>query len=238
MLLDALGTLVALEPPWPALVRELRAKVGIEISLEQAMTALRAEMAYYRAHCHQAGDARTLADLRRRCARVVADSIGEPLAGVDVGELTDALLAAFRFLPYPDSRPALEALRREGTRAVVVSNWDVSLYDVLARAGLGELLDGVVTSAEFGVAKPSRAIFEAALELVGTQASNAIHVGDSFEEDVVGARAAGIEPLLLIRRDSTLLAPGTETPEAVSLDGVRTIATLAEIALPPRKLTS
>jgi putative hydrolase of the HAD superfamily len=230
VLLDALGTLVALEPPWPALVRELRLRYGIEVSLAQATSALRAEMAYYRAHCHEARDPQTLADLRRRCTQVVADSIGGPLTRVDMSGLTDALLAALRFLPYPDARPALEALRRDHRRAVVVSNWDVSLHDVLERTGLADLLDGVVTSAELGVAKPSPAIFSAALELAGVRATDAVHVGDSYEEDVVGARAAGIEPLLLVRRDSALLAAGGQAPDRTAPDGVRTIASLAELA--------
>jgi putative hydrolase of the HAD superfamily len=238
VLLDALGTLVALEPPWPALVRELRLRHRIEITLEQAVTALRAEMAYYRAHSHEAHDAATLADLRRRCAQVVAETISEPIAEpiaepiseLDLDALTDTLLAALRFQAYPDAEPALAKLRATGVRAVVVSNWDVSLHSVLAQTGLAPLLDGTLTSAEFGAAKPAPAIFAAALELAGATAAAALHVGDSFEEDVLGARAAGIEPLLLVRDPGPLLAPAADPPDPTLLRGVRTIASLAELA--------
>jgi putative hydrolase of the HAD superfamily len=229
VLLDALGTLVALEPPWPALVRELRQRHRIEITLEQAVAALRAEMSYYRAHCHQARDAATLADLRRRCARIVAGAIGEPVSELDLDALTDTLLAALRFRAYPDAAPALAALRAAGVRAVVVSNRDVSLHGVLAQTGLASLLDGTLTSAEFGAAKPATAIFVAALELVGATAAAAVHVGDSFEEDVLGARGAGVEPLLLVREPGSLLAPG-DPPDPELLRSVRTIASLAELA--------
>ena len=103
---------------------------------------------------------------------------------------------------------------------VVVSNWDVSLAEVLERVGLAPLLDGVVTSAAVGAAKPDPAIFAHALALAGVPAARARHVGDSLDEDVAGARAAGIEPVLL-RRD------GGPRPGR----GVRTIAGLSRAAL-------
>ena len=83
-----------------------------------------------------------------------------------------------------------------GLRLVVASNWDVSLHEVLERTGLRELLDGVVTSAEVGSAKPAGELFAAALALAGASAQEAIHVGDSLEEDIAGARAAGIDAVV------------------------------------------
>jgi putative hydrolase of the HAD superfamily len=67
-----------------------------------------------------------------------------------------------------------------------------------------------------GVAKPGRAIFERALELAGADPGEAVHVGDSLENDVVGARAAGIRPVL-VARDGSLPA------------GVETIRSLTEL---------
>jgi putative hydrolase of the HAD superfamily len=99
----------------------------------------------------------------------------------------------------------------------VVSNWDVSLHDVLERTGLRPLVDAVVISAELGVAKPDPAIFAAALERLGVAAGDALHVGDSVEHDVAGARAAGIDAVLVAR-------DGAEVP-----DGVRAVASLDEL---------
>jgi putative hydrolase of the HAD superfamily len=90
-------------------------------------------------------------------------------------------------------------MRAAGLRLVVVSNWDASLEQRLAETGLAPLLDGVVASAPFGAAKPDPAIFARALELAGVDAAAAWHVGDSEREDVAGARAAGVAPLLLRR---------------------------------------
>jgi putative hydrolase of the HAD superfamily len=186
--LDALGTLVELEPPWISL-REL---VPAEVSDERLVAALRAEMAYYRDHAHEGRDERSLAELRERGAALVSRKLD-----VDVG--VDELVSAIRFSAYPDAVPALSALRDRGLRLVVVSNWDCSLPRVLERCGLGGMLDGTVTSAEAGAPKPDPAIFGLALELAGCDASEALHVGDTIEEDVAGARAAGIRPLLIDR---------------------------------------
>ena len=86
-----------------------------------------------------------------------------------------------------------------GLALVCVSNWDCSLPAVLERCGLGEGLDAVITSAGAGARKPDPAIFDAALEAGGCTAAQALHVGDTAEEDVAGAEAAGIRTLLLDR---------------------------------------
>jgi putative hydrolase of the HAD superfamily len=195
VLLDALGTLVELERPWPHLVDELAAR-GVVVSDEDARAAMLAEMAYYRAHHDEAGDWAGLVDLRRRCAAVVQERLGTSLPLHDVLE---ALLAAIRFRPYPEVPGTLARLRADGARLAVVSNWDVSLHDVLERTGLRRLVDAVVISAELGVAKPDPAIFRAALERLGADVAGAVHVGDSLEADVAGARAAGLEAVLVVR---------------------------------------
>lgn len=217
-LLDAFGTLVHLDSPEVALRRELGQRAGLEVSEADAAAALRAEIAYYRAHHDEGRDATSLADLRRRCAEVLLANL--PGTGhVSLGDVTHALLGALRFVPFAEVPDALRALRARGLRLVVVSNWDVSLVAALDDAGLTPLLDAVVSSAEVGARKPAPAIFARALELAGVTAAEAVHVGDSAEYDVVGARAAGIEPVLVVRDG----APG---PPA----GVSTVRGLDELA--------
>jgi putative hydrolase of the HAD superfamily len=82
---------------------------------------------------------------------------------------------------------------------VVVSNWDCSLPGVLEDAGLLGLVDGVVSSAEAGAAKPDPAPFRRGLELVGARPEEALHVGDSPDKDVRGGLAAGVDAVLLAR---------------------------------------
>jgi putative hydrolase of the HAD superfamily len=220
VLLDALGTLVALEPPAPLLRAELARRFAVELTEADAKRAIAAEIAYYRAHLGEGSDPERLAALRRKCAQALHRALPESAraALTDTDALTAALLASLRFRAFEDVAPALAALRGQGLALVVVSNWDVSLHWVLQDVGLGSAIDRVLSSAEAGARKPSPAIFEQALLLAGVPASGAIHVGDSLEEDVAGARAAGIEPVLL-RRDGS---PGPP--------GLRTVASLAELA--------
>ncbi len=201
MLLDALGTLIELDPPAPRLVQELRQRCGLEVSVGQAERAIAAEIAYYRAHLEEGRDATSLAALRVRCAEVLGRELEAVLdRAVPTGALlVDALLASLRFSTFADVPGALAELRELGVGLVVVSNWDVSLRDVLGELDVLRWLDGVVTCADVGVRKPDPVVFGRALALMGTRPAQALHVGDSRHEDVQGALAAGIQPVLITR---------------------------------------
>ncbi len=217
LLIDGLGTLVSLQPPAPLLRRELALRYGVEVSEAEAARALAAEIAFYRAHMGEGRDTDSLAALRRRCAETLVAALpqGDRLRGHGMVSLTDALLSSLRFEPFPDARRALVRARAHGARVVVVSNWDVSLLEVLELVGLAPLLDGVVTSAAAGAAKPAPGIFRHALALAAVPPGQALHVGDSLGEDVHGARACGIEAILLSRTGETA-AP--DVPTIAGLD--------------------
>lgn len=225
LLIDGLGTLISLAPPAPALARELGERFAVAVTVDQAAAALRAEIAYYRAHMGEGRDADSLAVLRRSCAEVLRAALprDDATARVDADALTQALVAALRFEAYPDAAGALRRARLAGARVIVVSNWDVSLIDVLERLGLAPLLDAVVTSAAIGAAKPAPAIFAHALALARVAPEDALHVGDSLAEDVAGARACGIPAVLLCRGG----APHPRLP-----DGVSVIETLDQLGWP------
>jgi putative hydrolase of the HAD superfamily len=191
--------LLELLPPAPRLRDELAAR-GVEVSLEQAGRAMKAEIGFYRAHLWMGRDAAGLAALRRRCAEVLQGALGVE------ADLEDALLAAIVFEPFPDVVPALRELRALGVKLVAASNWDVSLHEQLERTGLTPLLDGALSSAEVGAPKPDPEIFTRALALAGARPQEALHVGDDPEADVGGALAAGLVPVL-IDRDGGLEAP-------------------------------
>jgi putative hydrolase of the HAD superfamily len=218
---DALGTLVRMEPPAPHLREQLRRIVGVDVSEDQAAKAFGDEIAYYLQHHLEGSDPQSLSDLRDRCAAVLRASLG--LEHVDLALIREALLSSIHFHAFDDALPALEDLRARGLKLVAASNWDSSLPEVLERAGIAPLLDGVISSAMVGATKPAPNVFRAALEIAGVSAERALHVGDSLENDIAGARAMGMRAVLVAREGA---GPGA--------DGVPVIRALTEL---PRLLS-
>ena len=198
--MDALGTLVRLEPPAPRLRAELRRTTGVDVGDQAAERGFAAEIAYYLEHHMRGGDQPGLEALRDDCAAVLHEALG--VGGLERAAVREAMLASLVFTAFPDAVPALEAVRARGARVVVVSNWDRSLGRALAQAGLDGLVDGVVSSAQVGRAKPAPEPFRAGLALAGVEAGAALFVGDSPDTDIAGARAAGIRAVLVARAEA------------------------------------
>lgn len=217
VLVDALGTLVALEPPAPRLRLALIEATAIDVGEQAAERGFDAEIAYYLDHHMEGGDPAGLEQLRDDCAGVMQDAIADP--GLELAAVRKAMVAALKFTAFSDAEPALRALRERGLRLVAVSNWDCSLGLWLDSAGLGGLLDGAVSSAQVGEPKPSPAVFRAALAIAGVGPAEALHVGDSLIDDVEGARAAGIRGVLLARHG----------PPPVGVEWVRSLGEVASL---------
>lgn len=114
-----------------------------------------------------------------------------------------------------DVAPALQAMRQRGLRLTVVSNANGTLCAHAERVGLSALVDCILDSCEVGVEKPDPRIFEIALDRNGADRETTIHVGDFYEVDVVGARAAGIRGVLL---DAAGLYDDADCPRVRSLE--------------------
>src|SRR6185312_3232244 len=143
VLLDALGTLVELQPPAPRLQRLLR-ESGFDVTEQQAEAGFMAEIAYYLDHHLDGSDPERLERLRDRCAEEMRRALELP--ELDLAAARRAMLGSLEFTPFPDAIPALSELRERGLTVVIASNWDCSLPDWLRPAGILELVDGVVTS--------------------------------------------------------------------------------------------
>lgn len=154
------------------------------------------------------------------------------LAGIAHSAATDAALLDLR--AWHDAhnlwedvpagvRSSLERFRAAGLRLAVVSNANGTLVRLLERLGLAPAFDVILDSAVEGVEKPDPRLFRIALERLVAEAGTALHVGDMYHVDVVGARAAGVRPVLVDEAD---LYPGADCPR------VRSLAELAGLLAP------
>jgi putative hydrolase of the HAD superfamily len=111
----------------------------------------------------------------------------------------DAFARREAWFVFPDVVPTLDALEASGIRRAVISNWVWNAPALVHDLGLAARFETLVISARVGFQKPAREIFQHALDATGVRAERALHVGDSYDADVVGARTVGIKPVLIDR---------------------------------------
>ena len=101
------------------------------------------------------------------------------------------------FSLYEDALPALEELRRHGLKVGLVTNGQRDLEEFVGHHGIE--VDAMVGSRSHGRTKPHPSIFAAALRILEVRPEEAAMVGDSYEDDIEGARALGLRVFLLDR---------------------------------------
>ena len=106
-----------------------------------------------------------------------------------------------KFVLFDDVLATLKALKEQNFILGMITNLTSDMKPICHELGLEPYLDFVVTSGEVGADKPEPPIFLAALARAGVNVSEAVHVGDQYKLDVVGARGVGISPILIDRYD-------------------------------------
>jgi putative hydrolase of the HAD superfamily len=116
---------------------------------------------------------------------------------------------------YPEVRGVLSELQRRGYILGAVSDWQTALLELVHHLELSRFLEFVVVSAMIGLGKPDPLLFRHAVERAGVAPSEALFVGDTYATDVIGARAAGLQPVLIVRDGQP---PMADVPIIQSLD--------------------
>ena len=197
---DVGGTLLHMDPPPDVIFADLCRELGVEIAPAAAARAYARSETWFNAH----RDLYTRApeEFWRRGNRVLLERLG-------VRDELDARAAfiteefskrAGRWSVYPEVPEVLAALQARGLPLAVISNWDPGLSGLLERLGLRAAFRVVIGSADAGVSKPDPQIFGLATAALGVAPGQTVHVGDLYEYDILGARAAGLIPVLLERR--------------------------------------
>ncbi len=218
--LDLHDTLAHYHPPREELHVIACRKQGIEVKPEDIRPALPAADTIWREENIRspidkrsqegklAAYARYEGTLLRKAGTEISDEMaGQVLLGFPFSEM--------KFILFDDTLPALKALKKRGLTLGLISNVDMDVDSLCRELGLSPYLDLTVTSGEVGADKPEPPIFLAALERSGAKANEAMHVGDQYDSDVMGARGVGINPVLIDRDD--LFPYVTDCPRIRSL---------------------
>ena len=130
-------------------------------------------------------------------------------------------------IPFEDALDTLESLKEQGYKLGVIANQSAGTAQRLENWGLLKYFDVVAASAELGVSKPNRLIFEKAIELARVPAYNAVMVGDRLDNDIIPAKAMGMKTVWI--RQGLSIYQNIEFGENVADWVVDTLSDLKEI---------
>lgn len=167
----------------------------------------------------------TVEQARRERWRRLALSCGRALTAEEAQELSKEYRAEYQRLrrPVPGAVALVRHLSSEVPVVVVSNNETAEQEEKVRFLGIDRFLTGLIVSEAVGVAKPDPRIFRVALSAAGVPAEQAVMVGDSWPNDVLGARAAGIRAVWFNRRRMSL-------PEGGCVEQLRSFRPLAATA--------
>lgn len=206
LFLDVGDTLIRAHPSWAGVYRQGLLEAGIDVSETDLERALLQES--------QAGgwwldetpfdptEANSFATVTAfdaaMLSRVGHANLSEPV----FRRIEDAFARRSAWYVYPDVLPALDALNTAGIRLCVISNFVWGAPELIHDLELARHFEALVISARVGFQKPNPGIFRNALERMRVAPERAMHVGDSYAADIVGARRVGIRAGLIARGSS------------------------------------
>jgi putative hydrolase of the HAD superfamily len=226
--LDVGDTLVRADPSWAEVYAIAFPEFGVRVSPDAFHRAMaEAFVDWEGGGPFEATEEASYQRIKELDGRVFA-ALGYPdLPDAFYRRVDDAFRQRSSWLVFPDVVPAVDALRAAGLRLAVISNWTWAAPELLHDLELAAHFEALVISSRVGFQKPHRGIFEHALEVMRVAPERAVHVGDSFSADVLGARSVGITPVLIDRR---IHEPGHTHGRRPSDDEVPVVGDLLELA--------
>jgi putative hydrolase of the HAD superfamily len=200
---DVGDTLIRAHPSWAGVYREALAEFGIEVSekdLERALLEETSAGAWW--SLEDAFDPTEANSWERIKAFDLAVLARLGMTDIDEGAIRSiegAFARRSAWYVFPDVVPSLDTLAAAGIRMGVISNFVWGAPELIHSLELARHFEALTVSARVGYQKPHKGIFEHALEQLHVAPERAMHVGDSYRADVVGARRLGITPLLIDR---------------------------------------
>ena len=197
---DVDDTLIEWVNKWDDAFVEAARSVGVEADAERALKALERAMATLYEECvqehHAGGDLKAFwLDYDSRVLEMLGAGERSREAAARVGEL---LTQPDAMRLYSEVSEVLELLSAGGARLGIVTARPQAAPD-LERLGVAGYFDPILDAFSVGSAKAEGRMFRMAAEAAGESGRVGWHVGDKYGSDVVGARAAGLRPVLVDR---------------------------------------
>jgi putative hydrolase of the HAD superfamily len=201
---DFFNTLVYFDPPREKHYADTAAEFGVRITPEAVAAALPEADAWWRSENSRS----TIKDREQEAKfdayrgyglRILRDAENTVNPEQALQMLAKAFSVGFKFKNFVDSLPALQSLKSKNLRMGIVSNIGEQIDSYLDKSGFTDYFAYKITSFEAGYDKPQPQIFQLALQRAGVTAEEALFVGDQYDLDVLGARSAGIRPILIDR---------------------------------------
>jgi HAD superfamily hydrolase (TIGR01662 family) len=206
VLFDMGFTLAYFVPNQKLIVQQALRNAGLEKSEEEIDSAIQVVWGdYYRDAAMVTFPATEEYD-RQSMIKLSQGMLDELGMGKDPNALriyTSSLEASFghpdTLRPYPEVVDVLTFLQSQNLRMGIVSNWSWNLKSRVAQVGLDHFFEVIWASAYAGCNKPHPDIFGQAMDRMNLDGERVLYVGDSYEHDVLGARNAGLDVVLVDR---------------------------------------
>lgn len=201
---DMGATLARIAPGWEGVYQQVFQKAGYKLPLGEVEKAISDSWAIVADQDETTAYVNTL-EGNRAWQREVEERVMErlnihPTVREDIfWKIIQGFEDSATYQLYPDVLSTLEAVKQAGYRLAIISNWSWHLPELCESLGLTPYFEQIITSARVGYAKPHPRIYEYALEELMVAPVQAVHIGDSYRADVVGASRLGIQPLWLRR---------------------------------------
>lgn len=200
---DVGDTLIRAHPSWAAVYRQGLLEVGIDVSEKGLERALLEET---KADPWWLSEEPFEASAENSYARIVEfdSAVLRRVGHADLNDdafrrIEEAFARRSAWYVFPDVMPALDTLRAAGFRMGVISNFVWGGPELIHALELAGHFDSLTVSARVGFQKPHQGIFQHALDSLDVAPGRALHIGDSYRADIVGARRMGIEAVLIDR---------------------------------------
>jgi putative hydrolase of the HAD superfamily len=153
-------------------------------------------------------------------------------------DVYDEFVSADRYRMEPDVVETMQWLKAEGVQVGILSNWDNRLRSILQHMPFFSLIDVLMVSAEVGREKPDPEFFDVAFQEANVLPEQTLHIGDSWDDDIEGAEAAGCFCAWYRPGDKSITPPEGRTPPKNLLGIIRTLSEVRELlaALPHDQL--